>query len=173
MNVALPCEAKNELLCTCNVSCYVIAMYLLCNCSVVAGQRYDFRFDNPGISKTSKQLQSEEEEEAEEDEEHASKPQKDRQTSTQTDKQTETQTHRHKHRQTERQLASQTSSRQVVRQTGRKGTQTGRQTGRQAGAVEPAGNKANEISMFWQPWEIDSTESKVKSKTVVYQSDQM
>ena len=52
-------------------------------------------------------------------------------------------------------------------------TQTGRQTGRQAGAVEPAGRKANKISMSWQPWEIDSTESKVKSATLVYQSDQM
>ena len=31
-------------------------------------------------------------------------------------------------------------------------TQTGRQTGRQAGAVEPAGRKANKISMSWQPY---------------------
>ena len=52
-------------------------------------------------------------------------------------------------------------------------TQTGRQTDRQAEAVEPAGRKANKISMSWQPWEIDSTESKVKSATLVCQSDQM
>ena len=52
-------------------------------------------------------------------------------------------------------------------------TYADRQTGRQAGAVETAGRKANKISMSWQPWEIDATESKVKSATLVYQSDQM